>query len=33
MLLYMFKLLKSISSLEIMMMQERIPLNFLVDFI
>lgn len=29
----MFKLLKSISSLEIMMMQERIPLNFLVDFI
>ena len=29
----MFKLLKSISSLEIKMMQERIPLNFLVDFI
>lgn len=29
----MFKLLKSISSLEIMMMQERVPLNFLVDFI
>ena len=29
----MFKLLKSISSLEIMMMQERIPLNFLLDFI
>lgn len=29
----MFKLLKSISSLEIIMMQERIPLNFLVDFI
>lgn len=29
----MFKLLKSISSLEVMMMQERIPLNFLVDFI
>lgn len=29
----MFKLLKSISSLEIMMMQERILLNFLVDFI
>ena len=29
----MFKLLKSISILEIMMMQERIPLNFLVDFI
>lgn len=29
----MFKLLKSISSLEIMMMLERIPLNFLVDFI
>lgn len=29
----MFKLLKPISSLEIMMMQERIPLNFLVDFI
>ena len=29
----MFKLLTSISSLEVMMMQERIPLNFLVDFI